>query len=169
MQPANSAVAQVNRTIVTLDLRWNKLGPVGGKAIAESLKVAFFSFSALFLHLVYAPVSRAIPKHARCNLPTQANVAVVSMDLGFNGIDDAAGEAVIAALQVCSAAPHTCNTQRKHHRIASADARTFCGPPNPSPSTLRAGSWFNITFRFHLRRAPPIQQFLPHRSRPSWR
>jgi hypothetical protein len=32
---------QVNKTLTSLDLRYNKLGPQGGKAIAQSLEVTF--------------------------------------------------------------------------------------------------------------------------------
>jgi hypothetical protein len=45
-----ASITQVNKTLTNVNLKWNNLGPEGGKAIAKSLGVrSSFSLSSLSL------------------------------------------------------------------------------------------------------------------------
>jgi hypothetical protein len=86
--------AQINKSITSLDLSYNKLDAEAGKALGVALEVTFhFSVSSLSLT---ANITSLLCMH----FFVQVNTSITELNLGANDLDAEAGKALGKALEV---------------------------------------------------------------------
>jgi hypothetical protein len=102
---------QVNKTLTNLNLEYNKLGPQGGKAIAQSLEVTFHvqchtlstcRFVTFHCHTLSIGLSMTanITSLLCMHFFVQVNTSITELNLIDNKLDAEAGKALGKALEV---------------------------------------------------------------------